>query len=542
MTDTIEKIIGMLGDHDPETRCAAAMVLARLRPLDDRAVEALRRGMKKAPLHARSYFLDALAATRDPRVIPDVIDMLESKGSVTDMAIGVSRTFGTKALDEIERRHEGVAGWINGAYIKAVAGIHCAKAARMLIDRLPAADWEQARATSMFFNEHFHRYPETGKAYVRKKLHRYLEKDAATLEFQVVITCLNLTRQFREPIDRDVLLRLAEEADTPSLRRHALGALEVLTPDLDRLDEHRRRLHELLDRAEGDEFGRPVVDVLAAWDEPQPALEELLELASRPGRVATDYAFQELARLYGDEAAPVLERELATGDRYRREAALAALCGIKDGLGRILRVFGSVADRELRRNLSEALIAGQIDIDAEAAAGLRTAYSDSATGEHDYDAALLHLLGARDREGLNDHLLAQARTAIASGEPERAIVLLQPLVRHRHAGAEARFVLALANLKASRDLRRLDEPRTKRTIDILAPLARTPGFDLAGRLKEAVELLPAELLTILSGLAEKGRMERAAGRELIGAFVEEGLEARDLRTLEHLRSDLGAGK
>ena len=38
MSDTIAKIIGMLADDDAETRCAAAMVLARLRPLDDRAV------------------------------------------------------------------------------------------------------------------------------------------------------------------------------------------------------------------------------------------------------------------------------------------------------------------------------------------------------------------------------------------------------------------------------------------------------------------------------------------------------------------------
>ncbi len=538
MTDTTRKIIAMLADDDAETRCAAAMVLARLRPLDDEAVTALREGLRTAPLHARSYFLDALAATEDPRVVPDVIDVLDGRGSVVDMAIGVARRFGATALAEIARRHEGVEGWLNGAYIKAVAGIHRDEAARMLIDRLPATDWDQARATSMFFNEHFERYPEAAKAYVRATLRRYLEEEE--LELPALITCLNLVRNLREEVDREVLMRIAEEAESPSTRRHAYMAMEALPPDLARLDDHRKRLHRLLDEAEDDDHGRPIVDVLAAWDEPPPGRDELIELASRSGRCARDYAFQELARLHPDEAGPILEAELAAADQDRSRAALAALSGLKDGLERLLRAFAATDDPRLRGRLGQALVEGEVVIDEATLESLRGRFADSVRSARDFDSGLLHLLGSRDREGLNAYLVRRAAALIASGAPEGAIALLQPLVRHRHGNEETRFVLALANLRASRDLRRLDEPYTRRCIDILSPLARTPGHDLAPRLDQADELAPVELLTILVGLTEKGRVERKVARALIGKIDETALEERDRRALTRLREDLEA--
>ncbi|MCB9832828.1 MAG: hypothetical protein H6807_10160 [Planctomycetes bacterium] len=538
MSDTIAKIIGMLADDDAETRCAAAMVLARLRPLDDRAVAALRRGLREAPLHARSYFLDALAATRDPRVLPDLIDVLDTRGSVVDMAIGIARDFGGRAVDEIARRHREVEGWLNGAYIKAVAGVHTVKAAKMLIDRLPATDWEQARATSMFFNEHFGRYPESGQRYVRDRLRRYLDDDG--LATPALITCLNLVRTLREDIDRDRLLVLAEGADSPSLRRHALAALEVLRPDLARLDDHRRRIIALADVAESDELGQPAIDLLAAWAEPPMAAEELLALAAREGRSAREWAFAELARRELPQAGPLLERELAAEDSRRAEAALRALVPLPGGMTRLLDVFLAAAEGPLRDRIGAALLEGELPLEEDTLRKLRRRYADSVVDESRFDAALLRLLGARDRDGLNATLIRRARKALAEGAAARAIALLQPLVRHRHGNEEARFVLALANLAASRELRRLDEPRTKRCLDILSPLSRTPGYDLARRLERTRDLGPVELLTILVGLSGRGRVERDLARRLLDRIAEDGLEDRDLRNLRHLREDLEA--
>jgi hypothetical protein len=536
--DTIAKILKILKDDDVELRCAAALILGRLRPLTPPMVKGLRQGMRESPTHAKSYFLDALLHAKDPSVLPDIVALLDEKGSIADQAVGVVRKFGGPALAAIEEAHAGQDHWRNGAYIKAVAGIHQLRAVRMLVQRLPYATWEEARGTSLFIAEHFQRYPKTAQKFLEKALCKMITDPPEGLPAHCLITCLKMVHRLKFQIDPDALLHLGETNDVPSVRRHALTALEVQTPSAESIGDYRCRLYDLLSK-ENRDVTAPSMDVLMAWSTPRIPAKELRALTERDGASLREYALSELARRRDRMAVPILCEHLDHQWRRIRTFAARTLLTMKGGDDLLLSRFIDTPETDLRMELSEVLVSSNLKLPE---ASLKRMRKDLAAGfaQGKIDHAALHLLGLKDRDGLNEALVKRAKKFIKDGTPDLAISCLQPLVRFRHGKHESRFVLAMANFDAAKSHEGEDDPRYQRCIDILSPLSRIHELQLEQKIKRIKRLDSSDRIAILRGLSQKGGMERRVCRAIVDQIKEAELDEVNRADLDRIKKMIGS--
>ena len=78
MDKTLQTICGMLQSPDGMRRCAAAMVIAELRPKQDVVIKALGATLKDANQLLTRYVLEAFEALDSRAVVPYVLPLLEA--------------------------------------------------------------------------------------------------------------------------------------------------------------------------------------------------------------------------------------------------------------------------------------------------------------------------------------------------------------------------------------------------------------------------------------------------------------------------------
>jgi len=85
MDKTLQTICGMLQSPDGMRRCAAAMVIAELRPKQDVVIKALGATLKDANQLLTRYVLEAFEALDSRAVVPYVLPLLEAPETETKL-------------------------------------------------------------------------------------------------------------------------------------------------------------------------------------------------------------------------------------------------------------------------------------------------------------------------------------------------------------------------------------------------------------------------------------------------------------------------
>lgn len=511
--DALETILRLLRSRDTELACAAALVAGRLRPVDERVVHALGKALEGADPATASYFVDALAATRSDVAIRYVLPLLESSGSIVDMATRILRGFGAKTLAAVREAHAGRDDWINGAYVKVVAGIHREEAVHMLMERLPFAIWDHARATSILMRENHSRYPPRARRRLRAFLGEYLARTPSERTPHATVTCLRLAKELGVKIDVDVVLRCARPRLPASVRRHALMLLEDAKPPKEKVVGTRRRLLEYLGESDEDNVVLPALAVVAAWNDPPLEREPLRRLAHARRTAVAEFALRTLAKVWPDAVDDVAEL-VTSRHPLVRATVTAALGSTESGRERLVEMLTTLEDEYLRREVAGRLAQIAEDLAPATLTRLRRRWMDDCVERRRYDRPQLELLAAADRGAFNRALVRRAKRYLAAGRVDDVVSILQPAVRWRHGSEEARFLLAAAHvLRASAPTPEDDDFR--RGVDLTASLARTQGYSLPARFRRGVPLEPAMSLALLAALAANGPVEaEAAGRIL----------------------------
>ena len=96
MDKTLQTICNMLQSPDGMRRCAAAMVIAELRPKQDGVIKALGASLKDANQLLTRYVLEAFEALDSRAVVPYVLPLLEAPETETKLraAAIIARTGG----------------------------------------------------------------------------------------------------------------------------------------------------------------------------------------------------------------------------------------------------------------------------------------------------------------------------------------------------------------------------------------------------------------------------------------------------------------
>ena len=557
-TDLADQLLVLLRDDDPEIRCATALVLGRLRPVDDRIFAALRDAYDSHDKTQRAYFLDALAATERLDAMGPIIDILAQQSSLSDQAVGIVHDFGHPALAAIAAAHEGHAAWRSGAFIKAVAGIPHRDAVEMLCRRVEDAPWDQARATAIFWHENVDRYPDDAVTCLRDWVTEYLERPRSLQTPHTIVSALRIAID-AGVVDLPNRLRpYLDPSHDPTVRRHALVVLGEANADEHESPGLQVELTDYLDDGDFDGIAGPALSAVSALRHATWTPESLTPLMRSRHPSVVGFALEQLARCTGD-ARERLD-DLLTGDeRIVRVGAAHALRLVPDAKPAMLDVLFTNFYPDVREIVADHLaeITDTLD-DADrdrlfkhfvASCRRKPKTSDttsdttsdatpapSRVAPSEPDVVVLRLLVRLHRDRFNERLLTEV-DRLGSERRADAVDLLEIVVRNRTATEETRVVLARLHLHTAGDNLGANHPPFKRCVNLLSPLARTFGYDLKSRLRDE-PFTDDQILALAAALSEKGPADRAVSSDLLDRVISNRLSESDAARYDAVRERL----
>jgi HEAT repeat protein len=155
MDRVIQSICGMLQSPDGMRRCAAAMVIAELRPKDGAVVKALGDALKDANQLLTRYVLEAFEAIGSRSVVPYVLPLLDSPETETKLraAAIIARTGGDNVAN-LRDQFLKANPQQKRVLIDILARIHNREAMQLILDVLFDPDFELVKEACQAIRRH----------------------------------------------------------------------------------------------------------------------------------------------------------------------------------------------------------------------------------------------------------------------------------------------------------------------------------------------------------------------------------------------------
>lgn len=513
--DTLTQLVALLGDDDQELASASAIILGRIRPTTPRIFTALKRRLKTATPPERAYLLDALAATRNPKCIPILAGFLDSIGSASEQSIGLLRTYGKAAFQEIARAHRGRNEWLGGGWLKVAAGIGSREAIQMIFDFMPSLDWRLARAASIFLRENHHAsvFSDATKRLIVKRTQAYIyNQPEATFGH---VTCLRIATDLHIVLDIQHVWNLLHSRNPVAVRRHALEYLAEQSPaKSDAADIWPRLLQFILEAQAPKPLPSLAVSLLKRWEHLNPDDNDLEKLLQSNSPSAVSFALTQLLEKDLSAGQDAVDRLLGNTRSTLRHAALDAVASLKSSDEILADLLLAATDEVRRREIASHLASLSYSVSKTAFKRIFQRHVQIVAEEDRYDRSILECLAAVDRSGLNGLCFRRAERWLRDSKAQQSVALLQPLVRWRHADREVRFLLSIANLRMAKSWD-MDDRSFARGLQIIGGLARVPDYDIATRIRRSRRLSDREIRIVADALSRRGAAEVRAAHRLV---------------------------
>jgi hypothetical protein len=486
------RLLKLLRSKDAEEVAASALVLARLKPPAARTLKPMLRALMAAPEVTAPYILEAIASQRGPTVTRALIPLLAREGTVREQVTELlAQRRGVVALIAASARARSDLG----AIIAVLERVNSPAAQRALFQMLPRADFVSARRVYGCVA----RLSESGSSHDRAQLARLARAAFARSARNATgrIAALKILVVLRDSHSERVLLAALKDR-VPAVRRCAMDLARVCVGPR-RKPKLSQALLSVIDGEKDTTLRASALGAMALGAEAALLLPRIPKLFAAPRNLVL--ALLDALPLIHERSsdAPtthaVLGRGLLAGLKHRDPQVAAAT-------GRLLAQHASLLP------LAQAAGCERGALDAI----LRQHSAAPSAARFDWlaqsDLAPEHMLAlaAADRERANAVATARARELLQTDRALEATAWLEPLVRGRQATLDARLALArvwmqLIPTEAGKAL--------PRVMQLLGPLLRVEGFDVAAGLREAPVLNPAAAHVLAEHLRARGRPERA---------------------------------
>lgn len=495
----LDSLLSLLRSEDSELAAASAMVLGACAPSTPQVLGELLARIESASSSLKPYLIEALAKIDPGASFPTVARFLVSSGPLREQAVRLLADRGQAALADLRSLAERTGDGDIAAVIRAIAAIPGRVAREILLGLLPGASFERAKALVPALAAHTEAATRAEQEDVSRALLRLLDRTEPRPRPTEAVALLKLLADLHaQGAERAFLSRAAPGHDA-EVRRHALIGLRRLPwpwpEDVARSarSDLQRLFHEEADPA----LQSAVIPLLGRFGSEGVSLEELASKSRDPSAAVARAALECLA----DRASEVAAGELfAVLREDRTEIAEAAALHLRELPAILPRVVLAHEDPQYAERREALRGIAEHHRDRGDRAALRALYRQllDSTDEPELLHSRLVILARIDLARANRAANARAYLALRAARPERAILLLEPLVRERLATPVGRYLLALAHLSCLEPASHPGNPHAERAIQLLTPLARLREFPLLLHLSRD-RLFPAAAAPILIG-------------------------------------------
>jgi hypothetical protein len=507
-------VVELVSRPDVEARCAALLVLTHLQADDERVVRAVGEALNGRNAVVRDFAVGYFERVRPRDGVGYLAPLLDSQeDALRQRAVEILTGYGKAAIAAVKTLLAEPPRRRMNAIIDLCARVRTTAALDLLFDLIAGDDFDTNRVAC---DAVIATIPALDTR-ARADLFARTEALAGSAKGQrtALVAAAKLFGALADPKARRRLFGMLTKEEPQVVRTHALGALVHCLRGQKLTTSEINALLPFLD--EDDETGvlRPVIHLLEDQTLDRSYLTQLNQLADSVQPLVKRFAVQKLG---GFESGAVVKTIIGylTDDSYaRRDQATALLKKLPAARAALMKEFLACDDERKAWTIADILLVHERDWKRDTRDALWKKL-EAALEKHDdrLYTAYFHFLNTLDGEGLAIHVRARADALRKKKDFATSAKWLALLKDSPAFDAEAKLALAVAEIKAHRQVLTAVVRRHDPALDLLRELLRSP-LALADRLRKERALTADELFYIAFNFAEGGGEEKALARELL---------------------------
>jgi hypothetical protein len=511
---TLKSVVGLITGSDVEARCAALVVLTHLKADDDRVVGAVGEALNAKNAVVRDFAVGYFEQVRSRDGLGHLVPLLDSQeDTLRQRVVAILAAYGAAAVVAVKKLVKDAPRRRLNAIIDLCARVRSGVALDALFELMAGDDFDTNRTAcdaliaivpSLDARARADLFARTDDLAAQAKGHRI-----------ALVAAAKLFGALGDAKARKRLFTMLDPQEPPVVRTHALGALveclrgEKLSP------AETNALLPLLDADDEAGILRPAIRLLEDQRLDRSYLAHLNRLAESPQPLVKRFAVQKLG---GFESGAVVKTLIGylTDDSYaRRDQATASLKKLPAARAALMKELLACDDERKAWTLADILLVHERGWKRDALDALWKKLEDGLEQRDDRQyTAYFHFLNALDAAALAERVRVRADRLRKSKDFAASAKWLGLLKDSPAFDAEAKFALAVAELKAHRHALAPAVRRHDPALELLRLLADSP-FAVGDRLRKERTLTPEELFYIAFNFAEGGPNEKSVARELL---------------------------
>ena len=516
MDKTLQTICGMLQSPDGMRRCAAAMVIAELRPKQEAVVKALGNTLKDANQLLTRYVLEAFEALGTRAVVPYVLPLLEAPDVETKLrAAAIIARSGGDNVASLRNQFIKANPQQKRVLVDILARIHNREAMQLILDVLFDPDFELVKESCQAVRRHIVDATPKDRLALHRQVVKFMNSARVKKNDRVLTSCLLLIGYTGAPDARKILLKYSTPRNLGYIRRNALLGLKGLPYSGAAVNQVARQMFKYLGEPDYPNIAQNALDIIEKLPLGKTHDSQWRKLLKSKHSNVRAFAARRLASTDNAASNRLMMALLAHPDPQVSEIAAGALARHRGATKLLFAALARERKLEPAWRLAKILKPHSESADKRTLkklAGLASRALETGDRRHE---PLLYLLRNADPK-LADGVYRDVGLKHKKAKKwAKAVECLRQVARSDAFDNELRFELSLCNLKQSaKDL----APHLRAEDHALRgfqTLLQDKRFKLFDRLKKERALTAADLYYVGFHFSEGTGAELKFGRKIL---------------------------
>ncbi len=514
MDSTLKTIVELIGGTDVETRCAALVVLTQLKAADHRVVRTVGEALNSKNAVVRDFAVGYFEQVRPRDGLAHLVPLLDhDEEALRQRVVWILSQYGAAAVAATKSLLKDAPRRRLNAIIDLCARVRSSAAFDLLFTVMAGDDFDANRAACDAVTAAI----PSLDARVRSDLFARTDALAATAKGQrpALVAAAKLFGALTDAKARRRLFGMLDTEQPHVVRTHALGALTQCLRGHKLTAAEVGALVSLLD--EEDEAGvlRPVVHLLEDQTLDRSYLAQLNRLVDSPQPLVKRFAVQKLGSFDSGAVVKSLIGYLTDDSYARRDQAATSLKKLPAARTALMKEFLACDEERKAWALEDILLAHERGWKRDTVGAVWKKLEGALEKRDDrLYTAYFHFLNALDADTLGERVRARAEHRRKAKDFATCAKWIGLIKDSPAFDADAKFALAVAELKSHRHALSATGRRHDPTLDLLRELARS-AFATADRLRKERALTPEELFYVAFNFAEGSAEDKAVARDLL---------------------------
>jgi HEAT repeat protein len=494
----------MLQSPDGMRRCAAAMVLAELRPKQESVVKALGETLKDANQLLTRYVLEAFDAIGSRSVVPYVLPLLESPETETKLrAAAIIARAGGDNVANLRDQFLKANPQQKRVLVDILARIHNREAMQLILDVLFDTDFELVKEACQAVRRHITDAEPKERAALHRQVATFMSSKRVKKNDRVLTQCLLLIGYIGAPDARRILLKYSTPKTLGYIRNNALIGLKGLTYTGAAVNQIARQMLKYLAEPDYPNVVQNALDIIEKLSLGKSYDAQWRKLLKSKHASVRAFATRKLASNDNAAGNRLMMTLLAHADTQVSEIAAGALARHKGATKLLLTALARERKAERAWRLAKILKPHSQSVDKKTARKFVALASRALEAGEPRHETLLYFLRNIDPT-LADGVYREVGLKYKKARKwAKAVDCLKQIARTEGFDAELRYELSVCNVKQS--------------VKDLAPHLRAEDYALRG----FQALLPDKGLKLFDRLRKERALD-AADLYYVGFHFSEG--------------------